>query len=219
MINLLMDFLSFNQKRKVLSIVKPYTMLTYPRLSKLYDIAGSLERKNINGSFVECGVFNGGSAGVIASASKHNNRDIWLFDSWEGLPEPSEYDISYLGEHGRRGSLLGSIEKVEELLFEKIKISRHKIHIAKGWFNESIPRHKRDIGEIALLHLDCDWYESTKFCLQELYDRVVKNGFIFIDDYGHWKGCKKAFDEFNKERSLKIKPNNIDYTGIYFKKN
>lgn len=79
-------------------------------------------------------------------------------------------------------------------------------------------RSKKSIGRIALLHLDCDWYESVKFCLNELYDNVVQGGFIFIDDYGAWRGCKKAVDEFMKERNLKIGLIQIDYTGVYFQK-
>lgn len=113
---------------------------------------------------------------------------------------------------------LGYEEKVRELLFKKLKLDNKVIHLVKGWFNDTLPIHKNDIGKIALLHLDCDWYESVKICLEELYDSVIEGGFIFIDDYGHWRGCKKAVDEFIKERDLKIELVKSDYTGVYFQK-
>jgi hypothetical protein len=83
-------------KTKLILTVKPYTMLAYPRLSTLYKLASRFERGGVSGSFIECGVCNGGSAAVIAAAARDNdNRHIWLFDSWEGLPEPGERDIAY----------------------------------------------------------------------------------------------------------------------------
>ncbi|HZX14100.1 MAG TPA: TylF/MycF/NovP-related O-methyltransferase [Thermodesulfobacteriota bacterium] len=212
------DFVKIHKTNLILT-VRSYTQLSYPRLSNLYEKATYLERERINGSFVECGVCDGGSAGIISSVTRHNkNRHIWLFDSWEGLPEPTENDVSYIGEPGQRGMALGYEGKVKELLFRKLKLDDNKVHLVKGWFNDTVPPHKKDIGKIALLHLDCDWYESVKFCLEELYDNVVKDGFIFIDDYGHWKGCKKAVDEFIEERNLRIELIKIDYTGVYFQK-
>jgi len=206
-------------KVKLALDVSLYTMLSYPRLSKLYEVACHLQREKINGSFVECGVWNGGSAGMVAAPARNDkNRHSWLFDSWEGLPEASEYDISYTGEQGEKGMALGLEEKVRELLFEKLKLSQGTVHLVRGWFNDTLPVYKKYIGKIALLHLDCDWYESVKFCLDELYDSVVEGGFIFLDDYGHWHGCKKAADEFMKERGLRIDLVKIDYTGVYFQK-
>jgi len=198
---------------------KPYTMLSYPRLSKLYETARQLEREGLPGSFVECGAWNGGSAALLAKVAERNqNRHIWLFDSWEGLPEPSPEDVSYRGDPGKKAMILGSEEKARELIFKKFRLNPHNVHLVKGWFKDTIPSHKPAMGEIALLHIDCDWYESVKLCLRELYDRVVRNGFIFIDDYGYWKGCKKAVEEFIRERNLKIELIQIDFTGVYFQK-
>lgn len=207
-------------KLRLFSAVKPYTMLGYLRLSKLYELASNLEERKIPGSFVECGVWNGGSAGIISTvANKFNSgRIIWLFDSFEGLPEPTESDVKYNGKPGRKGMALGQEEKVKELLFTKLKLNPNNIQIKKGWFEDTIPKNKEKVGKIALLHLDCDWYESVKFCLNQLYDNVVAGGFIIIDDYGSWKGCKKAVDEFIKKIEKKIEIIKIDYTGIFFQK-
>jgi O-methyltransferase len=185
---MLMDCWNIYKKVQIRRVM-PYTILNYPRLSKLYEMATYLERRKITGSFVECGVYNGGSAGIIASVFKNNdNRNIWLSDSWEGLPEPAENDMSHLGTLGQKGMAAGDEEMVKELLFNKLNLDSDKIHLVKGWFNATLPLHKKMVGTIALLHLDCDWHESVKFCLEELYDNVVKDGFIFIDDYGHWQG-------------------------------
>lgn len=215
---LIKDFAKIRKISLVLSVA-PYTSLPYPRLSKLYEIATNLERERIDGSFVECGVCNGGSAGIIAKvADRNKNRNVWLFDSWEGLPEPTEDDTSYTGEQGEKGMALGSEAKVRELMFKNLKLNNNKVHLVKGWFNDMVRPHKKGIGNIALLHLDCDWYESVKFCLEELYDDVIKGGFIVIDDYGYWRGCKKAVDEFVENRNLNSRIKRIDFSGVYFQK-
>ncbi len=209
------------KRRKVSLIraVRPYTLLSYQRLSKLYELASDLERERIDGSFVECGVWNGGSAGVISRAAQPNNeRHIWLFDSWEGLPEPTEMDVSFAGEQGKVGMDLGYEEKVKQILFERLSLDEERISIVKGWFENTIPAFKDKIGPIALLHLDCDWYESVRFCLRLLYDNLVRGGVVVIDDYGHWKGCKRAVDEFIESRNLRLPLVKIDYTAVYFRK-
>jgi len=193
------DFLNL-RKIKLLFSVRHYTLLAYPRLSALYDAGLYLEQKRIRGSFVECGVWKGGSAGVLASVCRDKGRQVWLLDSWEGLPEPTEEDISCTGKQGRKGMDLGSQETAKELLFKKLKLDPPNVHLVRGWFKETIPAVNDAIGEIALLHLDCDWYESVKCCLEHLYDRVVDGGFVFVDDYGHWRGCKRAVDEFSDRR-------------------
>jgi O-methyltransferase len=55
----------------------------------------------------------------------------------------------------------------------------------KGWFAQTIPGVRDQVGPIALLHLDGEWYESTKTCLDLLHDSVVPAGWVVVDDYGH----------------------------------
>jgi hypothetical protein len=206
-------------KIKLIFKVRPYTMLSYPRLAMLYNLASNLEANETNGSFVECGVWNGGSGGIIAEMAKHNkNRHIWFFDSWGGLPEPSEKDISYNLESGEKGMALGFEQKVRELIFGKLNLDSKRIHLVRGWFVDTLPVHKENLGTVALLHLDCDWYESVKLCLEQFYDSVVRGGYIVIDDYGYWGGCREAVNEFIGRRGLKVKLIKIDYTGVYFQK-
>ena len=92
------------------------------------------------------------------------------------------------------------------------------VHIIKGLFEDTITKYKMNIGKIALLHLDGDWYESTKVSLENLFDNIVPGGYIVIDDYGHWRGCKKAVDEFLKQRNLHYTLERVDYTRVFFRK-
>lgn len=209
--------------------VYPYTMIGYKRLSNIYDLSELIEKEKITGAFVECGVWKGGCAAVaafIADRAK-SNRKVWLFDSFEGLPEPTEKDGLLAKEYAKdktSGKLLtinrcvGPIEDVKEIFFSKLKIDKKNVEIKKGWFQNTLPEEKNKIGVIAILRLDGDWYESTKCCLDYLYDKVICGGYIVIDDYGYWQGAKIALDEFLTRR--KIKPNfiKIDSAGIYFKK-
>jgi hypothetical protein len=209
------------KKAWLVSRVEPYSMSQYPKLGTLYELARQLEKDNTRGNFVECGVYNGSTAGIIAHVAKDNSqRHIWLFDSFEGLPEPGEKDVvTYEVEEPEKGRYAGSEDKAKELLFKLLRLDKSRIHLVKGWFNDTLPR--TETGSIALLHLDCDLYESVKSCLEELYDNVVQNGCIVIDDYTHWKGCEEAVTEFIKLRELKvelIKYGGKGREGVYFYK-
>lgn len=211
-------FLRGSRKSKLIALVKPYTVLSYPKLSAIYELTSLLERERVEGSFVECGVLNGGGAGLIAAVARDNQRrQAWFFDSWEGLPEPTEFDVTISGKPIRKGQKLGSLQTVRQLLFTKLKLGETKIHLVKGWFGETIPAAKRAVGDIAFLHLDCNLYESYKVCLEQLHDHVVPRGIIFIDDYKSWQGSKKATDEFIQERKLEIELHSV-HTAVYFRK-
>jgi len=207
------------RKSRLFFTVEPYTMIPFSRMKNLYNLATRLEEEGRKGSFVECGVWNGGSAAIIASVAKDNpERQIWLFDSWEGLPAPDDCDIQCTGKKGESGMARGAMAAVKKILFEKLKLSLDRIHLAKGWFDKTIPDHRAGIGSIALLHLDCDWYASVKICLEELFSNVVEGGIIVIDDYGEWAGCKKAVDEFLARESQTVEMIPVDYAGVYFLK-
>lgn len=211
------EFLSVS-KIRVLLTAAPYSQCSVYKLSALYETALSLERENIEGSFVECGVRNGGSAGVMATPARNNpGRHVWLFDSWQGLAEPSGHDIDPQGRPGKKGQALGEIEKATELILGKLRLDATRIHLVRGWFNETLPLLKDEIGEVALLNVDCDWYESVKFCLEQLYDSVAEGGFVFLDDYFYWQGCRKAVDEFvSKHPALELV--RVDRVGVCFQK-
>lgn len=195
--------------------VKPYTAVGVPRLEALYRLTKEIDRLGVDGDIVECGVWNGGTAGIIGSESEKSprRRELWLFDSFQGLPQPKDVD----GERAqtRGGAMVGDPAKVMQIL-GRVGVSSSRAHIVKGWFQDSFPTVS--IARIALLHLDCDWYESVKLCLNTFYDRVQSGGFVALDDYGYYPGCKQAVDEFIAARGLEIELVEVDETGRYFQK-
>ncbi|MBI2053763.1 MAG: class I SAM-dependent methyltransferase [Candidatus Staskawiczbacteria bacterium] len=222
------DFFNF-KKLLLFKKVYPYTMLSWQRLSNAYELALQVEKDNLKGAFVECGVWKGGCAGVMAYALKESNskRKTWLFDSFEGLPEPTKKDGKMAEDYAKNKSegkletidkCVGPMKDVKKLFFEILKINPENVVIEKGWFQDTLPLAKNKIGDIAILRLDGDWYESTKCCFQNLYDNVVVKGYVIIDDYGYWEGARKAAEEFFSERNIKPELIKIDSAGVYFKK-
>jgi O-methyltransferase len=176
---------------------KPYTMLPYSRLKLLRQTLLELDSRAVPGSVVQFGVWKGGSAALLARAEAGGpTREFWLFDSWRGQPEPSAVDITDSGDAGWVGQFPASEEQVDSLLFEEFQLPRERIHLVPGWFKETVPKWIRSVGSIALLHIDCDYYEPVRLCLQEGFPRVSPAGAIVIDDYGAWRGCQEAVDEF-----------------------
>jgi len=191
-------------RAKTVHSLKPYSYATRTGLAATYDIAEKIEKGNIEGSFVECGVARGGSSALLALVAARNksSRKTWLFDSFEGLPDPSNNDPE--DSSLIKGSCLGTYDKVEELLFSKMELNREMVILVKGWFQETLSQHKDKVGAISLLRLDADWYESTKCCLHSFYENVVPGGYVLIDDYGFLSGCQKAVDEFIKEKNINV---------------
>ncbi len=92
------------------------------------------------------------------------------------------------------------------------------MHLVKGWFQDTLSKSKRDIGPIAILRVDGDFYESTKVVFEELYDQVVSGGFIIVDDYGAFQGCRKATDEFLENRRANVHIVYVENSIRYFVK-
>jgi hypothetical protein len=202
--------------------VMSHTLAPYERLSKLYDLAKDC---NLQGAFIECGVWRGGCGAILAVFGSRQGRETHLFDSFEGLPEPKAIDGKRAvkrvggrdsGQLQSTGELVADESFVRFLLFNRFRLAENHIHIHKGWFQNTLPIAKQDIPQIAILRLDGDWYESTKVCLDELYDRVVPGGYVVVDDYGHYEGCRRAIDEFRAERGITTPLVATDYSEVIF---
>ena len=87
-----------------------------------------------------------------------------------------------------------------------------------GYFADSLPQHSRELGRIAFLHLDSDWYESTRTVLHHLYDQISPWGCLQIDDYGCWEGCRRALHEFERDHGLALELQVIDAQGVWLRK-
>lgn len=207
--------------------VMPYSLVGWKGLAATYDAVSTVVRTGIEGALVECGVAQGGSSALMAltCTALGHNRKLWLFDSFEGLPDPTIEDFlpgtEATGAHIRplsRGSCLGTIEQVQDLFFRKLRIDPRNVTMVKGWFQDTLPENRTRIGNVAVLRIDADWYESTKCCLENLYDNVVPGGYIIIDDYCSCHGAKKATDEFLNSRGANVAVQLDGRGGAFFVK-
>lgn len=202
-------------RMRLFRAVRPHTMVSYRRLANAWELCRRAEEEGRAGAFVECGVWRGGTAAVMASAAR-GERKTWLFDSFEGLPAPTAAD----GPDAVRwaGKCVAPVEEVERLLFTTLGLDRSRVIVRKGWFHETLPAARPEIGPIAVLRLDGDWYESTKACLEALYGSVVPGGWVILDDYGTWEGCRRAADGFLAARGEAPELRWIDASGAWWRK-
>jgi O-methyltransferase len=194
---------------------KADSLIDVPWLKALHGLARELDRDGIAGDFVECGVFRGGSATLLGAALRRSRlpRHLWLFDSFQGLPRPTEPD----GPSAPilEGDLVGDEQNVRRLL-RKVSAPLDRIQIVAGWFHETLPT--APIDRIALLHIDADWYGSVKLCLERFYELLEPGAVVVLDDYYDWPGCKAALDDFARARSLRIALKGGGDEPAYFRK-
>ncbi len=202
---------------------QPYTMTSPERLAALVLAIRHIVRNQISGSIVECGVWKGGSMVAAARTLAHlddRTRELYLFDTFEGMPPPTEHDRSLDGRSAAEQLASdrpdGVIRAIAHLDVVKAAMATTgydpaRIHYLKGKVEETIPGAAPD--RIALLRLDTDWYESTRHELMHLYPRLVPGGVLIIDDFGHWQGARRAVDEYFGGMCPAPLLNVIDYTG------
>lgn len=205
----------------LLGIIRPYTMLSEARLYSLFTLAKRVCEENIPGNIVECGVAGGGSTALMAAVIKRYTKQprlLYAFDSFSGMPTPTEQDVHNGIPAEITGWGTGTCAAPEASVREicsKLGVS-DIVRTVKGYFQDTLPKLRDFVGMVALLHMDGDWYESTKTILENLFDRVVNDGFIQVDDYGYWEGCRQAVHEFEASRHLEFDINPIDDTGVCF---
>lgn len=229
--------------REMIACIRGSTMVTLPRLISLVEQVRHCEQADVPGAFVECGVWKGGCMGLMALANLRYGkarRDLHLFDAFTEICEPDEtidgdravrevraWTRGAGGTAGRLTALTGfydafggpgTLEENVELLERKIQYDARKIHYHKGWFQDTLPTDASTVGAIAILRLDGDWYASTKTCLEHLYDQVVPSGYVIIDDFDTYDGCRKAVDEFIASRGLSVQLHRVDADCRYWVK-
>jgi len=182
---------------RLLMAVRSNTVVSRSKLNRLYSLARGIEAEGIDGIVVECGVFRGGSAALLAAATSPT-RQVYLFDSFKGLPPPGDKD-GHARSLYREGWCHGTISDVRRIC-RRVGVDDSRIHTIEGWFQDTLPEFPPQ--PVALLHIDADWYESVRLCLEAFYDRVSPGGSIAFDDYGRWEGCTRAVDEFLAARGL-----------------
>jgi hypothetical protein len=194
------------------------------RVIGLVDAVRYVVGNRLEGAFVECGVWRGGSMMAVAwtlAELGDTSRDLYLFDTFEGMSEPTEHDRLMNGASA--GDILSSMPRGEANFWciaglEEVRANllrtgypSERLHFVKGKVEDTLPAGAPE--RIALLRLDTDWYESTRHELEHLYERLVPNGVLIIDDYGTWQGARKAVDEFFEKTEKKPLFARMDATG------
>ncbi len=213
----------------IIKMVKPYTMTSSERLYQLIHCTKYIIENNIPGDFVECGVWRGGSILTIIETLKLlNSRDrkIQLFDTFSSddifatktvVTEDKPFKGS-LEEIKKSATIDFSVNLYDvKNVMKKTGYPQENVIFNVGRVEDTIST--ANIDSISLLRLDTDWYDSTKFQLEELYDKVVTNGVVIFDDYGFWKGHKKAADEFLLKNNIKPLLMRNDWSCRLFIKN
>lgn len=227
-------------KGNLYKALRKNTMLNNTKLQNLVQQAAYLGENNIEGDIVECGVWRGGSAAFMAQTLIENSdkRTLRLFDSFDDICEPSSIDGALAikqvgGIHNAQGRLQpvkgfykahgvggpGNRKEVFTLLTETVGYPKELVKIYKGWFQNTLPKYSERIDKIALLFLDCDLYASISICLDFLYDKVVSNGIVMVDDYHSYDGCRAAVDALFKAKNIPANLVTVGSTGcVYWNK-
>lgn len=214
---------------RIFKAVAPYTLTSPERVIALCQAVRHLVRAGIDGAFAECGVWRGGSSLAMVHTLLSlgvEDRDIYLYDTYDRMPEPGPEDVDYRGVTAAdndaaavRGepypAFFDYLPYAEvQATFAETGYPEARLHFVKGLVEDTVPAQAPDT--IALLRLDTDYYQSTKHELTHLAPRIPAGGILLIDDYGHFRGCQKAVDEFvgqEAETGRHLFLNRIDYSG------
>jgi hypothetical protein len=209
--------------REIYLKCRDFSTCTVEPMYSLFKSVEYIVKNNIPGDLVECGVYKGGSAMMMALSLIHfkdTSRKIYLYDTFEGMSEPTDKDVAFDGQQAHE--LLNKTQREKDIIwcygpYEEVKknmastgYDMNKVIFTKGKVEDTIPEVIP--SNISLLRLDTDWYESTQHELIHLYPVLTKSGVLIIDDYGHWQGARKAVDEYFLKCSDKVMLNRIDYT-------
>jgi hypothetical protein len=216
--------------RLIVERALPYTLTSVARLQAVIDAVRHCVARDLSGAFAECGVWRGGSVLAMVLTLQElgrSDRDLYLYDTFEGMTAPTERDVSELdppalrtwNEARARGeepwSEYFDPEQVNERAVADLLYATgypgERLHFVRGPVETTLPSQAPD--RLALLRLDTDWYASTRHELEQLYPRLVREGVLIVDDYGHWQGAREAVDEYFAANGPAPLLQRVDYTG------
>jgi O-methyltransferase len=195
------------------------TMIGMKRLDNLQHCATQVLRDQVPGDLIETGVWRGGASmfmRAILLAYGDLTRTVWVADSFQGLPKPNpDYPADREDGLWTKTELAVSLDEVKAN-FERYGLLDDRVRFVKGWFSETLPT--APIGQLALLRLDGDMYESTRVALDCLYPKLSVGGFVIVDDYGAIPACRQAVSDFRSENGVREEIHAIDWTGVYWRR-
>lgn len=203
----------------------PYTLTSIERVYALWKAVAYLSRHGIAGDIVECGVWRGGSmmaaARTLVELGDTRDRTLWLYDTYEGMSEPTDRDVNRGNRAARRrwersrrdGHNDWNYAPLDDVRrnVESTGYPASRMRFVKGKVEDTIPGAIPE--RIALLRLDTDFYESTYHEMVHLYPRLVSRGVLILDDYGHWRGAREAVDRYLAEQNPPLLLDRVDYSG------
>jgi len=179
------------------------------RALNAYNAFMTLREKGISGDCVELGVWKGGISAMLGKLCEvYNDGKVWSFDSFEGMSKCGDFDMAC---DEKSVNLANNFDvQLRNFNFDDFLHTCHDIMGLKketvtpvvGWVDQTLPVTIPLIDQIKILRIDLDWYEPTKIALESLYEKVVIGGYIICDDYGYWKGARKAIDEFRTQNFI-----------------
>jgi len=193
---------------------KDYTLTSIERLYDLYKAVEYVSRASIPGIIIECGVWRGGSMMLAALALKKRGefRNLFLFDTFQGMPFPGPQHTDLYGDHGSKQWYDGWAKAVRSEVEANLLSTGYPeqfVHVIEGPVEKTLASCQLS-EPVALARLDTDWYESTKAELEALWPRLVPGGVLIIDDYGHWRGARQATDEYFADKPTRLV--RVDYS-------
>ncbi|MCL4689496.1 MAG: class I SAM-dependent methyltransferase [Burkholderiales bacterium] len=197
-----------------------FTMAGLKRMDNIQHCLGQVLADGVPGDLIETGVWRGGAAilmrGMLAARGV-TDRTVWVADSFEGLPPPSADDRARAPkdpDHSQEAYLKVPLERVQEN-FRRFGLLDGQVRFLKGWFKDTLPA--APIERLAILRLDGDLYSSTKDALDALGHKVSPGGFVIVDDYHAWEGCRQAVDEYRAARGITAPLVQVDWTAVYWR--
>jgi len=177
------------------------TMIGVNRLMNIQKLLFDTVENNVPGDFIETGVWRGGAcifAAAVFKLLKITDRNIWVCDSFEGLPKPDpKYSVDNNDIHHTFTELIVSLEEVQRN-FRVFGLLNDQVKFVKGWFCDTLPTID---SKFSVIRLDGDMYGSTMDALNNLYHKLSPGGYCIIDDYC-LKGAQSAVDDFRKEHKI-----------------
>ena len=216
---------TFSKNKRVSGLDWPsvaHSMIGNKRMSNLRSLLEDVIENNVEGDFIETGVWRGGAciyAKAIIDSYGVTDRTVWVADSFAGLPEPDgkKYKLDKGDLHYKEAALSVSRDQVEDN-FRSYGQLDENVKFLEGWFKDTLP--SAPIQKVAVLRLDGDMYESTMDALLSLYEKVTPNGYVIVDDYHAVEGCKKAVHDYLDAncKNEKVEIKEIDGTGVFWKR-
>ncbi len=203
------------------------SMLPLGRLDNIENCIVDVIHEGVSGDLIETGVWRGGATifmRAVLKAYDVADRSVWVADSFEGLPapDPERFPLEAKVQQGpvikkAYDNLAVGLEEVKRN-FQAYEMLDHQVHFLKGWFKDTLP--SAPIRALSVLRLDGDFYESTWDALVNLYSRLSVGGYVIVDDYGEdsWTYCRKAVDDFRRERDIREPLLRVDSKCFYWKR-